>query len=115
MAVRQNEMKENGNKEAKPRGKANVAVEKGKEANEESIERTTSSSCEGEPPPVKAKVSPKGKVPTLKIPTKAIPKALPTAKAEQPPVKATATPIGRIPSLKAKEKEIIKLPSAAKA
>ena len=76
MAVRQKEMKENGNKEAKPREKANVAVEKRKEASEESIERTTSSWSEGEQPPMKAKVSPKGKMPMLKGPTKAIPKAL---------------------------------------
>ena len=115
MAVRQKEMKENGNKEAKPREKANVAVEKRKEASEEAIERRTSSSSEGELPPLKAKVSPKGKVPTLKGPPKAIPKALPAAKAEQPHVKAKATPKGKIPSLKAKEKEMLNLPSAAKA
>ena len=90
-------------------------MEKRKDASQESRESTTSSSNEGEPAPLNAKISPKGKVPTLKVPPKAIPKALPAAKAEQPPVKAMATPKGRIPSLKAKEKEILKLLSAAKA
>ena len=64
---------------------------------------------------MKAKVSPKGKGPTLKVPTKAIPKALSVAKAAQQPVKAKATTKGKIHTLKAKEKEILKLPSAAKA
>ena len=64
---------------------------------------------------MKAKVSPKGKVPTLKVQTKAIPKALSVANAAQQPVKANAKTKGKIHTLKAKEKEILKLPSAAKA
>ena len=84
-----------------------MAVEKRKEVSEESLERTTSRWSKGEQPPMKAKVSPKGNVPTLNVPTKAIHKALLAAKAEQQPVKVKAKAKGKIPTLKAKEKEIL--------
>ena len=78
IAARRKEAQEN--RAAKARAKANAGKQKVVTNPSSSSESTTSSSSEGEQPPVKARVTTRGKEPTLKAPAKAKPNALSVAK-----------------------------------